>query len=119
MMGLRSGSYGVWASKPGVEVTTAVDQDLLFGLSMGMLIPYMTGTISFTQNSTTPQAVTHSLGYRPLVLVQGSPTTPPSVGGGAMDFQIKVTTTQLEFNPLTGTAASVYRYVIYARNAAD
>lgn len=117
LAGLKGSDLGLWISKPTIDVTSASDQQMLLSIALGMLVPIMVGSVTFTQNSTTSQNVSHGLGYRPVVLIQGVQTTPPSIGGGAMDFQVLVTTTQVQFNPLSGTAAATYRYLIFARDA--
>lgn len=91
--------YGIKISKPGYDVKTATDNQLVFSSKFDTFRVHSTGTGSFTADGTTKTAtIAHSLGYTPAFMVFsevhagfGNPTTgdfymaphspPASIGG--------------------------------------
>lgn len=97
-----SKDYGIKISKPGFDVKTCDDKDLVFSSKFDTFRVYDTGIGSFTADGTTQTAtIAHSLGYVPAFMVFsevhagfGNPTTgdfymaphsPPASIGGSLD----------------------------------
>lgn len=100
--------YGIKISKPGVDVKTATDQELVFSSKFDTFRVHSTGTGSFTANLSTQTAtINHALGYVPAFMVfsevhagSGEPTTgdfymmphsPPASIGGSVDTDTIIT----------------------------
>lgn len=65
-------NYGIKVSKPGYDVDTATDAQLLMSSAFNMLKVYATGTVTLTTSGGSPRTantvVTHNLGYSPVVV---------------------------------------------------
>lgn len=79
------GNYGLKVSKPGVDVSTAEDNDLIFNSSNNLFKIVDSGTVPMTlpdiPNGTkadVSQTVAHNLGYSPLVIAFITQTNPQS-----------------------------------------
>lgn len=71
-LGQKSGQYGLWVSRPGVEVLTASDDDMLLSTSRTGLMIIASGVIYSPGNNTTHDFTIPALGYTPLVIVTGA-----------------------------------------------
>lgn len=98
--------YGIKISKPGFDVKTAADKDLVFSSKFDTFRVHSTGIGSFTANGSAQTAtIPHSLGYVPAFMVFseihagfGEPSTgdfymaphspPASIGGSLVDQTI-------------------------------
>ena len=124
-------------SKPGFDVKTCDDDDLVFSSKFDTLRVFATGTGSFTANgSTQTHELTHNLGYEPAFFVYsevhasaGNPTTgdfymmphspPASIGGSLVTDTIicAVDTTKLYIRMGSLVVASTkvinYKYVVF------
>lgn len=99
--------YGIKISKPGFDVKTCADKDLVFSSKFDTFRVHSTGVGSFTSDATNVKTATiaHSLGYVPAFMVFseihagfGNPSTgdfflsphspPASIGGSLVDQTI-------------------------------
>lgn len=74
VMGERSGQYGLWVSKPGFNVLTTGQENMLLSMGEDSLQAVHTATISMPTN--VPEVSTSipiSIPYTPLVLMQLTP----------------------------------------------
>lgn len=132
-----SKDYGIKVSKPGYDVKTTADENLVFSSKFDTFRVFATGTGSFTANlSTQTNTVTHSLGYQPAFFVYsevhagfGNPSTgdfymmphspPASIGGSLVTDTIIVAadTTKLYIRlgslVVANTKVINYKYVIF------
>ena len=115
-------SYGIKFSKPGVDVGTASEDDLLFTTRKKVLKVVSEGTISLASGAT--GTVNHSLGYQPFCLAylkdptqdrmfklnrMFGPNYDDPVGNKARGF-LTSGTTGIEIRNQTGTATTGYYY---------
>lgn len=74
IMGERSGQYGLWVSKPGFNVLTTGQENMLLSIGEDSLQAVHTATISIPTN--VPEVATSipiSIPYTPLILMQLTP----------------------------------------------
>lgn len=72
VIGERSGSMGLWVSRPGIDVFSATPDQMLFAMESIMSL-HMKGSVTLSvgsRNQTT--TISHGLGYRPICMVQAS-----------------------------------------------
>ena len=66
------GSYGIKVSKSGYDALTAGDTNLVMNSDFNNLKVYATGTVTLTTSRRSPRAantaITHNLGYSPLII---------------------------------------------------
>ena len=99
-----AGEYGMWVSKPGIDVFSATDDQLLFGPTSYNAAPYMIGV-------TTGATINHNLGYVPWCIYSDISQAK------FIETSVMVTTTQLIISTaLAGDSRSVV-YVIWTRRA--
>lgn len=129
--------YGMKVSKPGFDVKTCDDEDLVFSSKFDTLRVFASGTGNFTADGTTQiDELTHNLGYEPAFFVYtevhagfGEPSTgdfymsphspPASIGGSLVTDTIiaSVDTTKLYIRLGSLVVASTkvinYKYVVF------
>jgi hypothetical protein len=124
-------SYGLKVSKPGHDVKTAADKDLVYSSEWATFTVFAanSGSISYSTGSVTTVTINHNLGYRPaftvyteVPFVSGFVQTPIVIPGGVDRSCIaRVTTTQLIIRWAAGfhssNATFAYRYFIYYNRA--
>ena len=91
--------YGLKISKPGVDVGTAADTDLVFFSDYDSMKTKATGT--FGNNGT----VAHGLSYTPIFFVAQSGFAPWAVGGVSVDGT----------NLINATSGTVRYYIFYKK----
>lgn len=74
LTGLRSGSYGIWVSKPGVDVLTAIDQNLMLSSDRKSAQVVASGVLAASTNGVYPISWPNT-GFVPIV-VAGSARFP-------------------------------------------
>ena len=89
--------YGLKISKPGIDVGTAADTDLIFSSDIDSLKTKATGT--FANNGT----VAHGLSYTPMFFIAQSGFAPFASGGVSVDGT----------NIINDTSGTVRYYIFY------
>jgi hypothetical protein len=130
--------YGMKVSKPGYDVKTASDKDLVFSSKFDTFRVAVTGTGSLTSDATNPKTATHAhgLGYTPAFIVYseihagfGEPSTgnfyilphssPLHIGGSRPDECIMASIDdtnlyiRMGFNVLLSGRVINYKYVVF------
>lgn len=133
-----TGDYGIKISKPGIDVKTAKDTELVFSSKFNTFKVAETGTGSLTSDATNPKTATipHSLGYVPAFMVFseihagfGNPSTgdfymmpsspPASIGGSLVTDTLIVAIDSSNLHIRMGslfvanTKVINYKYVIF------
>ena len=106
---MSTSDYGIKVSKPGVDVKTADDDELVMSSSFNMLKTKATGTV------TAPTTVAHGLAYVPIVFGMREISSSPkeySILGGNSNLLLGVDGTDLTFG---GT--DKWRYYIFYQEA--
>jgi hypothetical protein len=98
-----AGEWGMWVSKPGVDVWSASGDNLLFGPDVYNGVPILTGTI------TSPGTITHGLGYVPFCLFSGDTRAP------AYNSQYLVTSVTTSTIVFSSVARAPIAYAVWAR----
>lgn len=76
VVGERSGQYGLWVSKPGFNVLTTGQENLLLSMGEDSLQAVRTGTVSLpSSGAEVSVSIPVSLPYTPLILMQLTPRT--------------------------------------------
>lgn len=82
-----SGVYGLFISKPGFNVLTATDNNLLFNSNYGTLQIVQAGQVTIGSNSGTSDVGTSNLGFSPVCLTALKSTGRP---GDSAYVELKV-----------------------------
>lgn len=72
VLGNRGAGAGFWVSKPGINVLTGGEDDMLLSTSFGALQIVASGVISAPANFTDYDRTIPNLGFPPVVLIGGS-----------------------------------------------
>lgn len=72
ILGQKAGQLGMWVSRPGVDVLSAVDDDMLLSTSRAGIQIIASGVIYSPGNNTSHDFAIPALGYTPLVIVTGA-----------------------------------------------
>lgn len=76
VMGERSGQYGLWVSKPGFNVLTTGQENMLLSMGEDSLQSVHTGTVTISSSGAeVAVSMPISLPFTPLILMQLSPRT--------------------------------------------
>ena|SRR3990172_4636542 len=94
--------YGLKVSKPGYDVKTAADENLLLTTELPNYKVYSSGTFSLTTNGSGEGTafITHDLGYAPLNVI----TIQNSVGGNYRRLNTFFIADQLTYTYTIGTS---------------
>lgn len=125
------GDYGFKVSKPGFDVESAADKDLVYSSKWGTFTVFATGgtTLSYTTGSANTVTIAHNLGYRPAFAVYSEvPFTTgfvllPRVIPGATDRTAipycDSTNLYIRYGPSfhTSNGSFDYKYFIYYNRA--
>jgi len=129
--------YGIKVSKPGFDVLTTADKNLVFSSKFDTFRVFASGSGSITCTLGTVQTVTitHNLGYRPAFacyselydgaipgVIDGQfllPATDPVGGDGSIMPYVDTTTLKIRFGADIAPTNTVinYRYFIYYNQA--
>lgn len=86
------GDYGIKVSKPGYDVKTAEDKDLVFSSKFFTPRVHVQGSGSITHTGGRTVTIAHNLGYVPMFMVHGDisgiPTLFPSGAYGTLPFSV-------------------------------
>lgn len=109
--------YGLFVSKPGVDVLTAAEADMVLSSGMNNLVPHMAGTITTVSGVNN---VYHGLGYNPIVLVSlANQRGASDVFLGVQADVVRATDgNNVAFNALSGGFNRTYHYMILRADSA-
>lgn len=108
LLGRKPGTsaYGLWISKPGGNVLTAPNANMLFALDkLGQVV--MSGRLTFGSSLTQTLTVNHGLGFRPAVVFRDG------YDGAVGDYlRVIINLNNLSFVKKVGVSFNLY-YAIY------
>lgn len=99
-LGQKGSDTGIWVSKPGVNVLTAGEDDMLLSTSFRALQIIASGVISSPANLTNYDRTIPNLGFQPIVLIGGNFAT-------AYSFPNATTLRIRSFSPWMGNGGSI------------
>lgn len=127
ILGNLGSVYGLKVSKPGIDVTTATDSQLLFNTQNNFLRTIITGTISLGAGTTTSTTVNLGATYGSLILaaylttpISGRDLVAPPTATGNPDLMYYATLDSsgiLTFGRLASSsmAANTLRYTVFGQ----